>query len=81
MSTQPNEHTPQRSREPHLVRRQVLVSEPITALATASPRRKVQIFWGRMSGPCGGSKEGPQGRNGSVNPPCVDVDMDPQLGL
>ena len=38
------------------------MSGPITALAAASPQRKV------TSGPCGGGEEGPQGRNGSVNP-------------
>ena len=48
----------------------VLVSGPITALAAASPQRKVTIFGRRTSGPCGGRKEGPQGRKGSVTP-CV----------
>ena len=33
------------SLEPVLVLRQVLVSGPITALAAAAPRRKVNIFW------------------------------------
>ena len=58
------------SSEPVLVMRQVLLSEPITALAAASPQRKVtrRLQKRRTSGPCGGRKEGPQGRNGSVNP-------------
>ena len=55
-------------REPVLVPRRVLVSRPITALAAASPQRKVNIFGRRTSGPCGGRKKGPQGRNGSLNP-------------
>ena len=48
-----------------------LVSGPITALAAASPRRKVTIFGRRTSGPCSGRKEGPQGRKGVRKPPCV----------
>ena len=56
------------SREPVLVLRRVLVSGLITILAAASPRRKVYIFERRMSGPRGGCKDGPQGRNGSINP-------------
>ena len=39
------------------------MSGPIGALAAASPRRKVNIFGRRASGPCGGRKQGPQGRN------------------
>ena len=46
----------------------VLESGPITALAAASPRWKVTISGRRTSGPCGGRKEGPQGRQGSVTP-------------
>ena len=38
----------------------------ITALAVASPRRKVTIFSRRTSGPCGGRKEGLPGSDGSV---------------
>ena len=57
-----------------MVLRRVLVSGPITALAAASPRRKVNIFGRRTSGPWGGRKEGPQGRKGSVTPlRCVNV--------
>ena len=41
---------------------------PITALAAASPRRKVTIFRRRTSGPRGGCKDGPHGRKGSVTP-------------
>ena len=66
-----NARTPQtlgRSHEPVLVLRPVLVSGPITALAAASARRKVTIFGRRTSGPCGGCKECPQGRNWSVKP-------------
>ena len=44
------------------------VSGPITALASASRRRKVKISGRRTSGPGGGRKEGPQGRKGSVTP-------------
>ena len=67
--------TLQRSREPVLVLRRVLVSGPITALAAASPRWKVKICVRRTSGPCGGRKEGPQGSNGSVTPlRCVNVE-------
>ena len=66
--------TLRRSREPVVVLRQVLVSGPITALAAASPRRKVTIFGRRTSGPCGGREEGPQGLKGSVTPlRCVTV--------
>ena len=36
------------------------LSGPITALAAASPRLEVTIFWRRTSGPCGGRKEGPK---------------------
>ena len=55
----------QRSREPVLVLRHVLESRPITALVAASPQ---------TSGPCGGRKEGQQGRKGSVTPlDCVNV--------
>ena len=54
--------------EPALVLLQVLVSGLITALAAASPQCKVTISGRRTSGRCGGRKEGPQGRNGSVNP-------------
>ena len=51
-----------------------VVSGPITALAAALPRRKVTIFGRRTSGPWGGRKEGPQGRNGPIAPmPCVNV--------
>ena len=64
MTTQTLRH----SRELALVLRRVLVRGPITALAAASPRRKVNIFGRRTSGPCGGRKEGSQGRNGSINP-------------
>ena len=39
-------HSPQRTREPVLVLRQVLVSGPITALAAASPRQKVTFLGG-----------------------------------
>ena len=35
-----------------LVQGRVLVSGPITALAAASPRQKVNIFGRCMSGPC-----------------------------
>ena len=45
-------HSPQGTREPVLVLRQVLVSGPITALEAASPRRKVAIFGRRKTGPC-----------------------------
>ena len=51
-----------------MVLRWVSVSGPITALAAALPRRKVTIFGRLTSGPGGGRKEGPQGRNGSVSP-------------
>ena len=51
-----------------MVLRGVLVSGPITAHAAAAPQRKVYIFGRPTSGPCGGRKEGPQGREGSVNP-------------
>ena len=47
-----------RRREPFLVLRRVYVSGPITALAAASPRRKVKNVGRRTSGPCGGRKEG-----------------------
>ena len=57
----------QRSREV-VVLRQVLVSGPMTALAAASPQRKVTLFGRRASGPCGGHKEGPQGHKGSITP-------------
>ena len=51
-----------------------VVSGPITALAAASHRRKVKYLGGAhhvladlmCSPPCGGRKEGPQGRKGSV---------------
>ena len=33
------------------------------------PRRKATISGRRRSGPCGGRKEGPKGRDGSVTPP------------
>ena len=56
------------SPEPVLVLRRVYVGGPITALAAASPRRKVRILGSRTSGPFGGRKEGPKGCNGSVNP-------------
>ena len=49
----------------------VYVSGPNTALALASPRSKDTLFERCTSGPCGGHKEGPQGRNGSVNPLAV----------
>jgi hypothetical protein len=52
--------TLRRSRGPVSVLRRVLVSGPITALTAKIGRR--------TSGPCGGGKEGPQGRNGSVDP-------------
>ena len=48
----------ERSREPDLALRQVLVSGPITALAAASPRRGVTIFGRRTLGPCGGRNDG-----------------------
>ena len=53
-----------------MVLRQVLVSGPITALVAAwkVPQRKVTIFGKRTSGPCGGCKEGLQGRKGSITP-------------
>ena len=60
-----------RSREPVLVVRRVSASGPITALATASPQRKVNVFGRHTSGPDGEGKEGPHGRNGSVNPPAL----------
>ena len=63
--------TLRRSREPVLALCRVLVKGPITALAATSPRRKVKRFGRRESGPCGGRKEVPQGRNGSINPLCV----------
>ena len=47
-----------------------VLSGPITALTAASPRRKVTTFGRRTSGRCGGRKEGPQGREGSVTPSC-----------
>ena len=57
-----------------MVLRLVLVSGPITALAAASPQRKVTVSGRRTSGPHGGRKEGPQGRKGSVTPlRCVNV--------
>ena len=49
-----------------MVLHQVLVSGPITALAAASPQRKVTIFGGHTSGLCGGRKEGPQGFKAGV---------------
>ena len=55
------------SREPVMVLRRVYVSRPITFLAAAS-RRTVNIFGRRRPGPCRERIEGPQGRNGSVNP-------------
>ena len=63
-----NKQTLCRSREPVLVLRQVLVSGPITAGAAASPPRKVTVFGRHTSGPTVGRKEGPQERNGSVDP-------------
>ena len=58
-----------RSREPVLVlRRLVLVSGPIKALAAASPRRKDKMFGRHMSGPCGGRKEVPEENYGSIIP-------------
>ena len=51
-----------------MVLRRVLVSGPITALASASPRRKVTIFGRRTSGPGGGRKEGPRGAKGVRKP-------------
>ena len=63
MTTQALRH----SREPVLVLCRVIVRRPITAFAAAPPRRKVTISGRRRSGLCGGPKEGPQGRNGSVN--------------
>jgi hypothetical protein len=54
--------------EPVLFLGLVLVSGPITALAAASPPQKVNIFWGRTSGPYGGRKEGRKDVRGSVNP-------------
>ena len=64
--------TLRRSREPLWfwvwVMVRVLVSGPITALAAASPQRKVTIFGRCTSGPCGGLKEGAQGRGASVTP-------------
>ena len=51
-----------------VVLRRVLVSGPITALAAAPPRWKVTIYGRGTSGPCGGRKKGPQGRQGSVTP-------------
>ena len=65
-----NARSPQtlwRSREPVLALHRAKVSGPITALAAASPRKKVTILGRRTSGPCGWRKEGPQGCNGSVN--------------
>ena len=53
---------------PFMVLRRVLVSGPITSLAAASPQWKVTVFGRRMSGLCGGRKEGPQGRKGSITP-------------
>ena len=54
---------------------EMLVSGPITALAAESPRCKVTDFGRSTSGPCGGRKEGPQGRNSSVTPlRCVNVE-------
>ena len=47
-----------------MVLRLVFISGPITALAVASPQRKVTISGRRTSGPHGGRKEGPQGRKG-----------------
>ena len=44
------------------------MSGQVTALAAASPRHKGTLFGRHTSGPCGGRKEGPQGRNESVNP-------------
>ena len=61
-----------------MVMRGVLVSGPITALAAASPQRKVNISGRRTSGPRGGHKEGPQGRKGSISPlRCVNVGPEP----
>ena len=52
----------------------VSVSGSIAALAAASPQREVTISGRRTSGPCGGRKEGPQGRKGSVSPlGCVNA--------
>ena len=56
------------SRKHVLLLRWALVGGPITALAAALPRRKITIFGRRAPGPWGGRKEGPQGRNRSVNP-------------
>ena len=52
------------------------MSGPNTALAAASPQRKGSNFsGGARQGPCGGRTEGPQGRNGSINPlRCVNVE-------
>ena len=38
------------------------MSGPITTLAAKSPRHKVTFSVRRTSGPCGGRKEGPQGK-------------------
>ena len=66
--------TLRRSHDPVLVLRQVLVRGPITALEAASSRRKVKNLGRCTSGPCGGRKEGPLGRKGSLTPlRCVNV--------
>ena len=54
--------------EPLWFLRGLLVSGPITALAAASPRRKVTISGRSTSGSYGGREEGPRGRKGSVSP-------------
>ena len=45
-----------------------LITANAAALVFASPRRMSRIFGRCTSGPCGGRKGGPQGRNGSVSP-------------
>ena len=41
---------------------------PITALTVCRLEARLQFFRRRTLGPCGGRKEGPQRRKGSVNP-------------
>ena len=67
MFTQRNDHAEASTQcWTFMVLRWVLVSGPITALAAASPWRKVKQFGRSPSGPFGGRKERPQGRKRSV---------------
>ena len=59
-----------------MVLRRVLARRPITALCgLCRLDGRLQFLGGARQAPCGGRKEGPQGREGSVTPlRCVYVE-------